>query len=135
MPVPSARVTQNQQVLGILWCVFGAYRLLTGIIAAFVLRSFATSGLFGQVPEFVMHSMRSLAPMIVLLTSVMAIAAIAAGYGLLTRKPWGRVLALVMGILSLIKLPFGTALGIYTLWVLAPQASGLEWDTLTRAEA
>jgi hypothetical protein len=37
-----------------------------------------------------------------------------------------------MGILALLKFPFGTALGIYTLWVLAPQASAVEWDEMTR---
>lgn len=40
------------------------------------------------------------------------------------------MLAIMLGILTLIKIPFGTALGIYTLWVLAPQASGVEWDKM-----
>jgi hypothetical protein len=38
----------------------------------------------------------------------------------------------VLGVLALIKIPFGTALGIYTLWVLAPRASWAEWETMTR---
>jgi hypothetical protein len=41
-----------------------------------------------------------------------------AGYGLLTRKPWARVLAIVVGILNLVNFPVGTAIGLYTLWVL-----------------
>jgi len=65
---------------------------------------------------------------------VMSAAAILAGYGLLTRRSWGRAFALVLGILALLKIPFGTALGIYTLWVLAPQASGDEWDGLSVAQ-
>jgi len=76
--------------------------------------------------------MRAMVPMILFMTIVMASAAILTGYALLTRKPWARILAIVLGILALIKLPFGTALGIYTLWVLAPQASGAEWDEMTR---
>jgi hypothetical protein len=40
------------------------------------------------------------------------------------------VLAIVVAVLSLIKIPFGTALGIYTLWVLAPALSGAEWDAI-----
>ena len=43
-----------------------------------------------------------------------------AGWGLLNREPWGRVLALVLGFIALIHVPLGTALGIYTLWVLLP---------------
>jgi hypothetical protein len=34
------------------------------------------------------------------------------------RRPIGRVLALALGVVNLIVLPFGTALGIYALWVL-----------------
>jgi len=57
----------------------------------------------------------------------------AAGLGLLQRLPWARVLALIVGFLSLLNLPFGTALGIYTLWVLlSPNA---EEDYRSLAEA
>jgi hypothetical protein len=52
------------------------------------------------------------------------------GFGLLRLERWARILALVVAILSLIKLPFGTALGIYTLWVLLPGQSGQEYDAL-----
>jgi len=34
------------------------------------------------------------------------------------RRPVGRILALALGVINLIVLPFGTALGIYALWVL-----------------
>jgi hypothetical protein len=42
----------------------------------------------------------------------------AAAWGLMERTPWGRILAIVVAILSLIQFPFGTALGIWTLAVL-----------------
>jgi hypothetical protein len=41
-----------------------------------------------------------------------------AGYGLLTAKPWARILALVIGILNLINVPIGTIIGAYACWVL-----------------
>lgn len=40
------------------------------------------------------------------------------GIGLLKWQPWARILALIIGGLNLINIPFGTALGIYTIWVL-----------------
>jgi hypothetical protein len=42
-----------------------------------------------------------------------------AGYGLLKRRPWARILAIVVGALHLYNLPIGTALGVYTFVVLA----------------
>jgi hypothetical protein len=44
--------------------------------------------------------------------------ALAAGLGLLERAPWGRIVAIVAAFLSLLKFPFGTAIGIWTLVVL-----------------
>ena len=40
------------------------------------------------------------------------------GILLARRAPLGRVLALALGVVNLLVLPFGTALGVYALWVL-----------------
>jgi hypothetical protein len=74
--------------------------------------------------------MGGLATLIVVLTSIGALLSLVTGISLLMRKSWGRVLAIVVAILSLIKIPFGTALGIYTLWVLMPSASAIEYDAI-----
>ena len=59
-----------------------------------------------------------------LLMAALGLPGLFAGYGLLKRKPWARVLAIVVGILSLLNFPLGTAIGIYTLWMLTqPVAS------------
>ena len=55
---------------------------------------------------------------LVALLLVLAIPGLAAGWGLLNFKPWARILGLVLSALNLINFPFGTALGIYGLWVL-----------------
>ncbi len=47
-----------------------------------------------------------------------AVAHHVAGRGLLTRKAWARNLALILAAFNLLLLPLGTALGLYTLWVL-----------------
>ena len=44
-----------------------------------------------------------------------------AGWGLLTRKSWARVLAMVLAILGLFLFPLGTIVGIYVLWVLTSE--------------
>jgi len=67
-----------------------------------------------------------------LLLVVLGIPGLVAGAGLLARKSWARILAIVVGILGLVNIPIGTAIGVYTLYVLmqdaateyfAPQAS------------
>jgi hypothetical protein len=42
----------------------------------------------------------------------------AAGWGLMERAPWGRMVAILAAFLSLVKFPIGTALGIWTLVTL-----------------
>jgi hypothetical protein len=58
-----------------------------------------------------------------LLMAALGLPGLLAGYGLLTRKPWARVLAIVVGILSLVNFPIGTVIGLYTLWVLTQPAA------------
>ena len=48
----------------------------------------------------------------------MALPGFAAGYGLLKRRAWGRVLGILVAVLDLFNVPIGTAVGIYALWLL-----------------
>jgi hypothetical protein len=49
---------------------------------------------------------------------VLGLPGIAAGVGLLKRKNWGRILALIVGLLGITNIPVGTAVGAYTAYVL-----------------
>lgn len=69
-------------------------------------------------------------PVILTTAVVMAALALFTGLSLLNRKPYGRMLGIVLAVLALFKFPLGTALGIYTLWVLAPASSAIEYDAI-----
>ena len=60
-------------------------------------------------------------PTLGLLLVALALPGLAAGYGLLTRKPWARILGIVMAIIGLVNFPVGTLIGLYALWVLVPE--------------
>jgi hypothetical protein len=49
---------------------------------------------------------------------LISIPALIGGIGLLKRRNWARVLLMIISAVNLINVPFGTALGVYTLWVL-----------------
>lgn len=132
-PMYIPRVPQHVHILGVMWCVYGGYRALTGIFGALFL------GWMGMPHRFVPWGhlflgnapwMAGLAGFVAVITLVFAALSFAVGFALITRKPWGRTLAIIVAILQLIKIPFGTALGIYTLWVLAPAASAAEYDAI-----
>lgn len=130
------RVRQHLQALGTLWCIFGIYRLVAGLLGLFVFRAIAWRHFGGPDWPFQLHGSGWMAmlPVIVTMTVVMAALAVFVGYSLLARKSWGRVLAIVLGVLALVKFPLGTALGIYTLWVLAPMSSGMEYDAIAERD-
>jgi len=138
MPMYIPRVQRNLQTLGILWCVLGVYRVVSGLVGMIFLRAFTThnfsddSWIFGGRwhGPFPPMWISGLWPLVAVATIITAALALIAGYGLLQRRPWGRIVAIIASILALLKIPFGTALGIYTLWVLAPGASGLEYDSI-----
>ena len=128
---PYARVTENLQALAILWYVFGAMRIMTGLAAMLALHTMTRVGWFlsAETPSFLPHLFSVLAPVVMVTAATTGLLALFVGHSLQTRQPWGRTLAIVAGILALIKIPIGTALGIYTLWVLGPSISGEEWRT------
>jgi hypothetical protein len=48
------------------------------------------------------------------------------GFGLVRRRPWARIGGIVVAVLSLVVVPFGTVFGVYALWVLfSPDAERL----------
>jgi hypothetical protein len=60
--------------------------------------------------------------------AVLALPGLLAGIGLLKRKNWGRVLAIVVSFLNLLNFPLGTLLGGYSLWVLFQEAAGTYFE-------
>ena len=56
--------------------------------------------------------------MLVMLIFTLSVPGIIGGVGLLKRRPWARILTIVLSVIHLINIPFGTLLGIYGLWVL-----------------
>lgn len=119
------RIAGHVRLLGILWLAISALRLIPGL----VLMAVAGSRLFPpDVPPFV----HALLPAIGMVFLICAGIGIAAGWGLLARQPWARMLAIIFGAFSLIDIPFGTALGVYTLWVLLPAESEQEYRTFSQ---
>jgi hypothetical protein len=49
---------------------------------------------------------------------VVSLPGLVTGFGLLGYRPWARILGLVLSVINLIHIPFGTVVGIYGLWVL-----------------
>jgi hypothetical protein len=126
--VVAGRVQQHASLLGALWCAYSVVYILIGIGAVVVSTViFAPDGPAPDVPGFVPPLVRTGG----ILFLAKGVADAVAGYGLLQRAGWARPLALVMAFLALINLPFGTALGVYTLWVLLPQDSADEYERLS----
>ena len=55
---------------------------------------------------------------LVIFLIALALPGIIIGIGLLRPRPWARIAGIVLSILSLMMVPFGTIVGVYGLWVL-----------------
>ncbi|HUL16893.1 MAG TPA: zinc ribbon domain-containing protein [Terriglobales bacterium] len=140
---PSAidRVKRNLGALSLLWLIYGILRgvgviWLLGFGRAFV--PWISGNMGGRpIPFFGTWGIGSLLSMGLytagILAAVFACAYLLLAWGLYEKQPWARILGIVLGFLVLIRIPFGTALGIYTLWVLLPSTSGQEYDQISRA--
>lgn len=102
------------------WLLIGS-GILTGMLASMV---FLAGGIIGFMniplpPNFGMETLiTSLISVIGVSMAVIAGSSVAAGVGILYYQTWGRVLALVVAAVLLLKFPVGTAIGVYGFWVL-----------------
>ena len=125
MPVKS-RLAGHIRLLGILWLAISAFRVIPGLV---LLTIFGAGSRFlpPDVPPFI----PGLLQMIGTLLLAGGALGIVTGWGLLQRQSWARMLAIVFGVLSLFDVPFGTALGIYSLWVLLPAKAEEEYRQIS----
>jgi hypothetical protein len=127
------------KTLGIFWAVYAGVALLTGLAGLGFLHAFLGNHLawmphedFGDSPfleewmRFILH----FAFVVLLLRSAMA--AIAA-WGLLTKAAWGRIVAIIAAFFSILKFPFGTGMGIWSLVSLMGYRNSVLYDHLTVA--
>jgi hypothetical protein len=113
---------QHIKILGVLNIVWGALGAFGGVVIMIIF-----SGAFGILNAVAFHHPEAaFAPSILALIGgaislfllLVSVPSIIAGIGLLYFKPWARILAIIVSALHLMNIPFGTALGIYGLWVL-----------------
>jgi hypothetical protein len=133
-----SRVREHVRLVGILWMAYSALHVIAGVVLLIVANT-----IFGRVsgaihipsgpPPEVTVWLRPLLTFMGWLILAKAAAGFFAGWGLLQREEWARVVALVMGFVALLSVPIGTALGIYTLWVLLPTQSDDEYKALAQA--
>jgi phage shock protein PspC (stress-responsive transcriptional regulator) len=130
------RVQEHVRLVGLLWLAFSAFNAIGGVIlyviANTLLVHLRRGGIEGGPPAFLTPLLSTVA----ILLLAKAACGFVAGWGLTQREPWARVVVLVLAFVSLFtNIPFGTALGIYTMWVLLPAESEQEYEAMAEARA
>ena len=101
-------------VLGILYIAFSALGLLLAVI---IFTAIVGGGMISGDSE-AMTITAVVGPAVALFFVLLSAPGLIGGIYLLKHRPWARILVLVLGFINLIEIPIGTALGIYTIWVL-----------------
>ncbi len=132
-----ANYANRVRALSTVWFIYGGLSLVLGIVGLAFANSFLNGGGFwmhgpwahGNFPfgpgfgSAIIH----FAWVMVVLRSGLALVA---GWGLMERAPWGRVVAIVAAFLSILKIPLGTALAIWTLVTLLGYRNTSLYDQL-----
>lgn len=126
-PTPPTRgIAGHVKILGILWIAHGALHAIPGLV---LMTIFSARFLPPDVPPFVFNFMPFLGSLFLMGGAFSVIV----GAGLLMRLSWARMGALILGGLNLLNIPFGTALGIYTMWALLPADHEQQYRTLSQS--
>jgi predicted nucleic acid-binding Zn ribbon protein len=132
MPARRGRVQGHLQLVGILWLAMSAFSVIGGVVLYIIANTLLAPGGAAGAPPF----LRPLLTVVSILLLGKSALGFVAGWGVLQRESWGRILVLVLAFVSLFtNIPFGTALGIYTMWVLLPGDSEQEYEALVAARA
>jgi len=111
------------RALGIVFVVFGIMGFLGASIVAII---FIGGGLAGEIvtdEPIVSLIIGSFGIVIVSIILIFSIPKVIVGYGLIKGCSWSYLFGIIISIISLFDLPFGTAAGIYGLWVLTKEES------------
>ena len=128
-------MASHVKILGILHIVFASLGIIAAIIVLLIFGGIAgmvgatnhTDDAFVAVPM-----LGGIGAIIFIVILALSLPGLIAGIGLINFRPWARVLGIVISALDLISIPFGTALGIYGLWVLlSNQTEALFRDVTT----
>jgi len=127
IPVQS-RLSDHLRLLAIIWFGISAFRMIPGLVLI-TMSGFISQFLPPDVPAFVFWIIEWIGFVFIGGAAI----GFLAGWGLLDRRPWARMLTIVLGCFSLFDVPFGTAIGVYSLWVLLPAESEAEFGRISRA--
>jgi len=88
-----------------------------------VLAALAVGGLVGGAAFFADDAQTTgfmvlLAGFIAVVMGLLSVPSLVGGWGLLKRRPWARMLVLIVSFLNLLNVPLGTLVGGYSIWVL-----------------
>lgn len=113
---------QHIKILGVLFIILGILGILVALLV-FVLGAGAAATIASQAgddPEAAggMLAAGGCMTAIAALVGILSLPSLLAGWGLMKRKSWSRVLTIIVAILSLPSVPIGTAIGVYALWVM-----------------
>ncbi len=101
-------------LLGVFHIVYSGLGILAAGIVFLVI---AGGGLLSGDREAIAIT-STVAVVIASIILVFSIPGVIGGVGLLKRQAWARIVLLIVGIFDLFHIPIGTALGVYTIWVL-----------------
>lgn len=71
-----------------------------------------------EVPWELLEIVPAILVVVAIVTTIVSIVGIVAAAGVLKMQSWGRVLLLVISFINILRIPLGTALGAYSIWVL-----------------
>ena len=108
------------KVVAVLFIIFGALAIMLAFFSTLLFSVLGSwIGASAEEGAAVGGAVMGLVGVIVTIALlVYAVPAFVCGWALLNRKPWARIMGIILAAISLVKIPFGTIFGIYALWVL-----------------
>jgi hypothetical protein len=114
-------MAQHVKILGVLHVIFGGLGVLEAITVLLIFGGIsAVVGLSDHSSDSLtaIPILSAIGGFVFILVMALSLPGLIIGIGLIKFRPWARMAAIILSAFDLLSIPFGTALGVYGLWVL-----------------
>ncbi len=115
----------HNKVIGIMHLIYGGFTfVLMVIVGLFFIPVWALGAADPNAPPGLAAFFGIMGLLMAVLGVIFGLPSILAGYAMLKRKSWAKVMSIIAACIEAMNFPFGTALCVYTFWFLFGQNEG-----------
>lgn len=113
-----SRMRKHVTAVGAIHIGFGSLGIIIALGAYILMSNLLDFIPKEDMPEFVVSFLSYLFKVIPIILGVISLLGLVGGIGILSYKPWARIMVIIVAVIGCLNIPIGTLAGVYSIWTL-----------------